>query len=55
MIFFKINFLNLSDIDQAQHTLCFKCFSEKFIRRKGKNPILVFLGLRYAHKKIILA
>ena len=30
----------------------FLAFLKKLSRRKGKNPILVYPGLRYAHKKL---
>ena len=61
MIIFKIWIFNLSDINQGIHEhaienkLEFLAFWKKLLGEKEKNPILVYPGLRYAHKALNLA
>ena len=62
MIISKIGIFKLPDIDQGiqkqaiQKKEEFKAFSKKVMKRKGKkNPILVYPGLRYTHKKLNFA
>ena len=61
MIIFEIRIFKLSDIDQGiyKHAMQkkkeFLACLKKLSSGTGKNPIFVYLGLRYAEKKLKFA